>query len=185
MTTIRPVARRKFEQAAPEFEQLAKGSRYLIHYTRACPGPWPGQKIMDYCRSLVRGDKDSMHTAFDTLMRIIRERRIRGGARLTRGNCPVVSFTECAPMRRVTSLNGGPLWFGGLLNRTASLSRCKPCLTWALGRDLCRGSSVSGLVGRAQAPVPASIAGGPNLGSRERMEKKGDLEISDSLVVRW
>ncbi|MBI5115948.1 hypothetical protein HZA56_05700 [Candidatus Poribacteria bacterium] len=97
IVTIRPVAKRKFEHAAPELEQLAKGSRYLIHYTRACPGPWPGQKILDYCRSLVHGDRDSTHTAFDTLMRIIEERRVRGGARLTRGNCPVVSFTECVP----------------------------------------------------------------------------------------
>lgn len=94
---VKAAARRKSGHATPEFEQLAKESRYLIHYTRACPGPWPGQKTLDYCLSLVHEDKHSAHTGFDTLMRIVEERRVRGGARLTRGNQPVVSFTECAP----------------------------------------------------------------------------------------
>jgi hypothetical protein len=94
---IKPVARRKLESTLPEFEQLTQGSRFLIHYTRSCPGPWPGQKMLEYCRSLVDGEEHSTHTAFDTLMRIIGERRIRGSAKLTRGNWPVVSFTECAP----------------------------------------------------------------------------------------
>ena len=39
----------------------------LTHYTRACPGPWPGQTWSDYLRSLEYGDPGCSHTAFDTL----------------------------------------------------------------------------------------------------------------------
>ncbi len=53
--------------------------------------------MMDYCLSLINGEKDSAHTAFDTLMRIIKERRIRSSSKLIRGRYPVVSFTECPP----------------------------------------------------------------------------------------
>ncbi len=80
-----------------DFKLLTKGTRYLIHYTRSLPGPWPGQNMMDYCMSLINGEKDSAHTAFDTLMRMIKERRIRASSKLIRGRYPVVSFTECAP----------------------------------------------------------------------------------------
>lgn len=69
----------------------------LVHYTRACPGPWPGQTPAAYFRSLVNGASDSSHTAFDALRRILREQLIRGSTRLTRGRTPVVSFTERLP----------------------------------------------------------------------------------------
>jgi predicted Rossmann fold nucleotide-binding protein DprA/Smf involved in DNA uptake len=75
---------------------LAKGE-HLIHYTRSCPGPWPGQSLAEFCQSLIDGCCDSAHTAFDTLMRILGENLIRGSHKLVRGNDPVVSFTECLP----------------------------------------------------------------------------------------
>lgn len=92
-----------------ELDQIARDSRFLIHYTRSFPGPWPGQNTLDYCLSLVRGDRESEHSAFDTLMRIIRERRIRAGYKLTRGKYPVVSFTECLPaeVRNLTEWRPG------------------------------------------------------------------------------
>jgi len=68
---------------------------YLFHFTRACPGPWPGQDLRDYYRALVRGRPDAGHTAFDTLRRILDEGVIRAGSRLIRGSRPVVSFTAC------------------------------------------------------------------------------------------
>jgi len=68
---------------------------FLFHFTRACPGPWPGQDLKDYYQALIRGDPDAGHTAFDTLRRILDQGLIRAGSRLTRGNRPVVSFTAC------------------------------------------------------------------------------------------
>lgn len=69
----------------------------LFHYARSCPGPWPGQTIADYCRSLAEGSPGSRHTAFDALEHILEEGMIRGSSRLTRGSLPMVSFTECRP----------------------------------------------------------------------------------------
>jgi hypothetical protein len=70
---------------------------YLYHYTRACPGPWPGQSREEYLTALLQGLSDSGHTALDTLARILNERRIRGAARLVRGKTPVVSWSARPP----------------------------------------------------------------------------------------
>lgn len=82
--------------SAPEAHQFPWGD-YLYHYTRSCTGPWPGQSYREYLASLLRGDPDSGHTALDTLIRILREGRIRAGARLVRGSEAVVSWTSRSP----------------------------------------------------------------------------------------
>jgi hypothetical protein len=72
-------------------------SRFLWHYTRACAGPWPGQTHEDYLWELLEDAPHSGHSAFDTLMRILLEGRIRASAKLLRGSAPAVSFTSIAP----------------------------------------------------------------------------------------
>lgn len=84
---------------------------WLIHYTRSCNGPWPAQTVGEYCRSLLEGDANASHTAFDTLKRILTEGVIRGGRRLIRGGVPVVSFTERFP----SELEKLVKWRSGLL----------------------------------------------------------------------
>ncbi len=79
------------------FENLHTRSPYLIHYTRSCPGPWPGQSRAQYCESLLEAHTGASHTGFDTLIRILRERRIRASRNLIRGGEFVICFTECAP----------------------------------------------------------------------------------------
>lgn len=69
----------------------------LIHYTRSCHGPWPGESLAEYCQSIIDCRESAAHSGFHTLVRILEERRIRASRRLTRGNVPVVSFTECLP----------------------------------------------------------------------------------------
>jgi len=81
----------------PDFREFSTKSSYLVHYTRSCPGPWPGQTMAQYCRSLIDRDEGSGHKAFDTLQRILEEKLIRASNRLTRGPRPVVSLTECLP----------------------------------------------------------------------------------------
>ena len=71
--------------------------RYLCHYTRPCPGPWPGQSHRDYLDSLLKGEASCGHNALDTLERILREGRIRGSHRLVRGVDAVVSWTSRPP----------------------------------------------------------------------------------------
>ena len=69
----------------------------LIHFTRACPGPWPGEGLFEYYGALLRGDQGAAHTGFDSLKRILKEKLIRGGSLMTRGRTPVVSFTSLRP----------------------------------------------------------------------------------------
>ncbi len=67
---------------------------YLVHFTRSCPGPWPGETLYEFYRSVLNGDEGAAHTAFDTLIRILKEHTIRGSGHLIRGQIPVVSFTD-------------------------------------------------------------------------------------------
>jgi hypothetical protein len=79
-----------------EAKALAR-ERYLYHYTRPCPGPWPGQSYRDYLDSLLEGEGSCGHDALDTLERILSEGCIRGSHRLVRGVDAVVSWTSRPP----------------------------------------------------------------------------------------
>lgn len=94
-----------------DFSEFPERSSFLIHYTRSCPGPWPGQTVAQYCRSLIDGAAESSHTALDTLQRILGEKLVRANHRLTRGPYPVVSLTECLP----DELSNIILWRPGLI----------------------------------------------------------------------
>lgn len=78
-------------------EEWPEEGSVLVHYTRSCPGPWPGETRAAYLDSVLDGVGSSGHTGFDTLVRILEEGRIRACGRLTRGGRPVVSLTECLP----------------------------------------------------------------------------------------
>ena len=86
----------------------------LTHYTRTCHGPWPGQTWSDYLRSLEHGDPGCSHTAFDTLRRIIQEKRIRSSSKWVRGNVPVVCLTEQVPEQFQVICK----WRRGLMRKT-------------------------------------------------------------------
>ena len=90
------------------------GGPYLIHFTRSCPGPWPGQSIYDYYRSVDENHEGAGHSGFDTLKRILREARIRGSNRLIRGGQNVVSLTAC----NINELNDLITWRPGLIRWT-------------------------------------------------------------------
>lgn len=70
---------------------------YLYHYTRACPGPWPGQSYRSYLESLLEAEPLAEHTALATLGRILMEGRVRAGSRIVRGNQGVSSWTSRPP----------------------------------------------------------------------------------------
>ncbi len=79
------------------YKELPVQFSYIVHYTRSCPAPWPGQSWAEYCESLVEGLPGASHTGFDTLIRILKEQRIRGSEKLIRGAQAIVCFTECGP----------------------------------------------------------------------------------------
>lgn len=89
-------------------------SEYLYHYTRGCPGPWPGQPHREYIEDLLDGGALCAHRALDTLVRIITEGRLRASRRLVRGEVDVVSWTSRPPL----DLRAFRLWNPGLIRWT-------------------------------------------------------------------
>lgn len=85
------------------FEETA----FLYHYTRSCPGPWPGQSRCAWAEDLLKNRPWADHTALDTLWRILFERRLRASGRLIRHGLPVVSWTRVPPLNlsRLTRWN--------------------------------------------------------------------------------
>jgi len=76
---------------------------YLYHYTRSCPGPWPGESYRDYLRSLLEDGPLGEHTALAALLRILAEGRIRASSKIVRGDHRVVSWTS-RPPRELSAL---------------------------------------------------------------------------------
>lgn len=72
---------------------------FLYHYTRSCPGPWPGQSYKEYLVGLLNNEPHCGHTGIDTLKRILLEGRIRASVKLVRGERPVVSWTAVPPLQ--------------------------------------------------------------------------------------
>jgi hypothetical protein len=95
----------------PTARQVARNNAYLVHYTRSCAGPWPGQTVASYYRTLIDASPGAEHTGFDTLVRILEQGTIRASGKLTRGTTEVVCFTELFP-EELQSLNQ---WRPGLL----------------------------------------------------------------------
>ena len=71
---------------------------WLIHCTRACDGPWPGESKSLYRDRILLGDAndDGEGNAAGTLQRILRMRRLVGSALTSRNDLPVVCFSECS-----------------------------------------------------------------------------------------
>ncbi len=70
---------------------------YLFHYTRSCPGPWPGQTYTEYLLGLLDDQPLSGHSALETLIRILSEKLIRAGSGLVRGRERVISLSSHPP----------------------------------------------------------------------------------------
>ena len=66
---------------------------WLIHWTCASPGPWPGEKTWQFYRDLLAEPARYVRSAGATLARIVNERRIRGSSWKVHGDKPVVAFT--------------------------------------------------------------------------------------------
>ena len=72
--------------------QQLKVENCFTHCTRAADGPWPDETETDYLdATLVSGDVD--RTAFATLCRIVRQKRLLAGSAAIRGQFSVVCFS--------------------------------------------------------------------------------------------
>jgi len=86
------------EDVNPELSVLA--DRYVLHWTRATNGAWPGERLIDFYRDITMSDSYP-RTAFDTLCRILRDRLLMASSRHMPGRIPTVSFTTLAPHETV------------------------------------------------------------------------------------
>ncbi|QDT12213.1 hypothetical protein [Planctomycetes bacterium K23_9] len=77
-------------------EWMHRDGDWLVHCTRACVGPWPGQTEQQYRDELLLGDDPSTRTPLDTLTRIVRSRRLLAGAVASAKAYPVVCFSAVA-----------------------------------------------------------------------------------------
>ena len=72
----------------------ADHARWLMHWTRSCHGPWPGQSEAAYLDDLIWGRPGSKRGPLATLLRILQDNRIRANAAAIRGGHPVVCFAH-------------------------------------------------------------------------------------------
>lgn len=72
------------------------GEKYLIHWTRGVSAPWPGERKISFYRDIIQSDCWP-RSALDTLMRIVRMRRILASPRHMPGNVATVSLSSLAP----------------------------------------------------------------------------------------
>jgi hypothetical protein len=71
---------------------------YLIHWTRASNGPWPGETKASFFEDLILAKGRYCRSAVSTLQRILQEEIIRASAWRVAGHQPVVSFTDLSPI---------------------------------------------------------------------------------------
>lgn len=70
---------------------------WVIHWTHACQGPWPGETRARYFQSVLESREEYTHSAQRTLERIIEEGRIRSSSWRIRGKERVVCLSGLLP----------------------------------------------------------------------------------------
>ncbi len=70
--------------------------KFLLHWTRRCDGPWPGQTRQTYEDHLLLGSDESDHSPLASLQRILKQRTLTASRLGIRGGAAVVCFTDHA-----------------------------------------------------------------------------------------
>lgn len=71
---------------------------HLIHWTRGCHGPWPGETRFDYYDAVMICHNRYPRSGLDTLKRILSEGKIRASSRHMRSDVLSVAFSSLTPM---------------------------------------------------------------------------------------
>jgi len=67
---------------------------WLVHWTRASAGPWPGERAWEFYRDVLERPGVSVRSAEETLVRILSEKRIAGSIWRLPRNETAVSFSS-------------------------------------------------------------------------------------------
>jgi hypothetical protein len=78
-------------------EPAHRDAQLLMHFTRACDGPWPGESRAQFYASVAASSERYPRDGLSTLRRIIDEKRIRASTFRIRGHGATVSLTARAP----------------------------------------------------------------------------------------
>jgi hypothetical protein len=92
----------------PEIMRWPDG--WLIHWTRACHGPWPGETDADFYSDLVRSGDEYCRSALRSLRRILDESRIRASAWRIGSGQAMVAFTALSPNDSLKLMRWRPRW---------------------------------------------------------------------------
>jgi|CXWL01.1.fsa_nt_gi hypothetical protein len=82
----------------------------LVHWTRSCHGPWPGEREADFYGDWIRSGGELCHAGFHTLRRIITEQRIRASDWRIGAGEPIVALTELSPSESLPLMRWRPRW---------------------------------------------------------------------------
>jgi len=74
---------------------------YLTHWTHTFDGPWPGETSADYYYAVANSGENYPRSAFDSLVRILSERKIRCSECKSKSGDSYVSFTDVPPSEAV------------------------------------------------------------------------------------
>jgi hypothetical protein len=86
----------RYSLSGRPWKSLPKGE-WFVHWTRTCPGKWPGEKSHEFYHDLLNNGASYVRNATETLFRIIREQKIRGSNWKTPGNVFLSAFTALDP----------------------------------------------------------------------------------------
>lgn len=84
--------RPRYDFSGSAINALPPGN-WLVHWTRASQGYWPGERRADFWRDVLAEPDRYVRSAGDTLIRIVREGRIRGSSWKMPGGRKSVSLT--------------------------------------------------------------------------------------------
>lgn len=73
---------------------LSDPENWLLHWTRATAGPWPGETREDFLDALILRTSSADRSAMATLLRIISSQRLASSSEGIRGGHSVVAFTD-------------------------------------------------------------------------------------------
>ncbi len=77
-------------------QALSFDEDYIIHWTRAANGPWPTERATDYYRDIIRS-QSFPRSGFDTLINIVRRKKIIASTGHMPDNKPCVCFSALTP----------------------------------------------------------------------------------------
>jgi hypothetical protein len=70
---------------------------FIIHWTRTSNNPWPGEIFYDYYNAIAHSGDYYPRSAYNTLIRILTEKKIRASSRHYRKGISAVAFSELRP----------------------------------------------------------------------------------------